>query len=76
MEKGERAEFVIFSKCLEVNERLDNETTERKEAPFLRYYHVFNVGQSEGLKHPALESVPERESHPIGAAEAIINNDA
>jgi antirestriction protein ArdC len=73
VKKGEKAELVVFWKWLDVAERQEDGTTEQKQVPFLRHYHVFNVEQTQGVKHPALEPTPERESHPIEAADAIVN---
>ena len=68
--KGEKAEIVVFWKFLEIE---DKETGEAKEIPFLRYYHVFNVEQTEGVKYASNEATP-RGSQPIEAAERIVAN--
>lgn len=44
--KGEKACPVVFWKRLKVEEK---ETGETENIPLLRFYHVFNVGQCEGL---------------------------
>ena len=45
--KGEKAKMVVFWNWLE---REDEETGEKKEIPFLRYYNVFHIRQCEGLE--------------------------
>src|SRR5260370_3052534 len=62
--KGEHSELVVFWKFLEVD---DKETGERKEIPFLRYFHVFNVEQTEGVKYPSTEEAAPRDTQPIEA---------
>ncbi|MGO8697870.1 MAG: ArdC family protein [Limisphaerales bacterium] len=49
--KGEKACPVVFWKRLTVEEK---DSTEERTIPLLRFYHVFNVAQCEGLKngHP------------------------
>jgi antirestriction protein ArdC len=49
--KGEKACPVVFWKRLKVREK---DSTDEREIPLLRYYHVFNLAQCEGLKngHP------------------------
>ncbi len=45
--KGSKAQMVVFWKWLEQE---DEETGEKKEIPFLRYYNVFHIDQCEGLR--------------------------
>ncbi len=44
--KGEKARMVVFWKWIEQE---DEETGEKKEIPFLRYYNVFHIDQCEGI---------------------------
>lgn len=44
--KGEKASIVVFWKFIECE---DEETGEKKEVPYLRYYSVFHIDQCEGL---------------------------
>ena len=44
--KGEKASMVVFWKFIEQE---DEETHEKKQVPFLRYYSVFHLDQCEGL---------------------------
>ncbi len=71
VKKGEKAEFVVFWKFLDVE---DKETGERKQIPFLRHYCVFNAQQCEGIDYTKLIEPVERISDPIAAAEAIVTN--
>src|SRR5712664_3156939 len=66
--KGEHGAKIIFWKCkTRETESADGEIEERKSA-FLRYYTVFNLEQTEGLK--ALQALPP--AFPIEPAETIV----
>src|SRR6266436_4390091 len=66
--KGEHGTKIIFWKCnTRETESADGEIEERKSA-FLRYYTVFNLQQTEGLK--ALLRLPP--AFPIESAEEIV----
>ena len=47
VKKGEKSSMVVFWKWIETE---DEETHEKKEVPFLRYYSVFHIDQCEGLR--------------------------
>jgi antirestriction protein ArdC len=67
--KGEHGTKIVFWKCNHYEtETEDGEVEERKSA-FLRYYVVFNLEQTEGLK--ALLTLPP--TRPIESAEAIVS---
>lgn len=67
--KGEHGTKIVFWKFDKFEtETADGETEERKSA-FLRYYTVFNLEQTEGLK--ALLALPP--AFPIESAEAIVH---
>jgi antirestriction protein ArdC len=54
--KGEKACPVVFWKQRTVE---DEENGKEKEIPFLRFYHVFNIDQCEGLKNiSTIQAVP------------------
>ena len=53
VKKGERASKVIFWKPIKI--RTDDENEEGKTIPYLRYYHVFHINQTEGIKPLSLE---------------------
>ncbi len=46
VKKGEKSHMVVFWKWIE---KEDEETHEKKEIPFLRYYNVFHIDQCEGI---------------------------
>ena len=46
---------MVFWKWLEIE---DKETGEKKEVPFLRYYRVFNLEQTEGIEPPKEDQAP------------------
>lgn len=69
--KGEKSTMVVFWKILESEDK----SGEIKKTPFLRYYNVFNLTQTEGID-PAKIPVTEAFDHdfnPICAADAIIH---
>jgi antirestriction protein ArdC len=80
VKKGEKSTVIIFWKKIMVREK--NEATgkiEKKIIPMLRYYRVFNLEQTEGVKIPrkVLEdqlaaSKPDADHDPIAEAEAIV----
>ena len=63
--KGEKSSIVCFWKILE----RDDDETERRAIPLLRYYNVFNVEQCDGLR---LASIERSDIETIETAEAII----
>ena len=58
VKKGEKASMVVFWKFIEQE---DEETGEKKEVPFLRYYNVFHIDQCEGItaKHTTETVFPD-----------------
>ena len=56
--KGEKSSMVVFWKWIEQE---DEETGEKKEVPFLRYYNVFHIDQCEGIsaKHTTETVLPD-----------------
>ena len=68
VKKGEKASMVVFWKWVETE---DEETHEKKEVPFLRYYNVFHIDQCEGLKARYAETLPAT-ADPNENAEAFI----
>jgi antirestriction protein ArdC len=67
--KGEKACPVVFWKRLTVGEK---DSPEERKIPLLRYYHVFNLAQCEGLKngHPS----PTGTEPPASKPEEIVAN--
>ena len=61
--KGEKSSMVVFWKWIEQE---DEETGEKKEIPFLRYYNVFHIDQCEGISPRHTETL-----HMPDGAEAI-----
>ena len=68
--KGERASMVVFWKWVE---KEDEETHEKKQIPFLRYYSVFHLSQCEGLTAKHAPQLPNA-AHADQQAEAVIAN--
>ena len=70
VKKGEKASMVVFWKFIEQE---DEETGEKKEVPFLRYYNVFHIDQCEGItaKHTTETVFPDGAAT-LEAAQEII----
>ena len=68
--KGEKAHMVVFWKWIEQE---DEETGEKKEVPFLRYYNVFHIDQCEGVtaKHTHEVRFPDG-AETLEAAQEVI----
>lgn len=67
--KGEKAHMIVFWKWIE---KVDDETGEVVQVPFLRYYNVFHISQCEGIKARFPETLPQT-AQSDDAADAIIN---
>lgn len=70
VKKGEKSSMVVFWKFIE-QEQEDEETHEKKQVPFLRYYNVFHISQCEGVKAKHIEVLPDS-ADPDENAENII----
>lgn len=68
--KGEKAHMVVFWKWIEQE---DEETGEKKEIPFLRYFNVFHIDQCEGLTTKYDKPLPNT-VNPCQTAENIISD--
>ena len=68
MRRGEHGTKIVFWKFNEYETETADGETENRTSAFLRYYTVFNLEQTEGLK--ALLALPP--STPIESAEVII----
>jgi antirestriction protein ArdC len=69
LRKGEKSTQIIFWKWLD---RKDDDFDENKgKIPMLRYYNVFNLDQTEGIKSPE-HAQPVKEINPIEKAEEVI----
>lgn len=72
VKKGARSSIIVYWKILEKdNGRKDKHgKTKLDKIPFLRYYRVFNLEQTEGIEWE--QDTPLKEFTPIEQAEAII----
>jgi len=66
---GQKATPIVY---WNIKEYEDEETGDKKKAPLLRYYNVFNSEQCEGLNTRALEKAA-REFNPIDECIAVVN---
>ena len=74
--KGERGTPCIFWKFLTRDtENPVTGETETKQIPLIRYYSVFNIDQTDGVRHARLEVEQDEPApfNPIEAAEAIVS---
>lgn len=69
--KGEKGRPVVFWKQIPITEVKDGEVIE-KLAPVLRYYTVFHIDQTEGLKPRYTAAENPAPLSPISEAEAIV----
>jgi len=70
--KGERSTPVVFWKWISRNDDSeDTADTDTKQIPLLRYYSVFNLDQTDGVRHArlAVEQKAPAPFNPIAAAE-------
>jgi len=74
VKKGEKGHMVVFWKFLKKNETRKDGTVKNVTIPFLRYYTVFNVEQTENWVPREIPAVSETENLPIDAAEKVIAN--
>jgi antirestriction protein ArdC len=75
IKKGEKGIPVVFWKWVEVSKDKDgNELKTAKKIPFLRYYTVFNISQTEGVDEKKIPIIPVREFNPIKEGDRIIEN--
>ena len=68
--KGEKSQMVVFWKFIEQE---DEETHEKKQVPFLRYYSVFHIDQCEGIKAKHTK-ILQQHAQPDETAEQIISS--
>ena len=68
--KGEKAEFVVFWKLKEVEERTDSGEIRVQTVPILRYYNVFHISQVENVL--PLQLTKEFDTDPIERAEELL----
>jgi antirestriction protein ArdC len=71
IKKGEKACPVVFWKRLTVGE---TDSSEAREIPLLRYYHVFNLAQCDGLKNGQATSPNDTEPVASPKPEEIVAN--
>jgi antirestriction protein ArdC len=68
--KGEKSSLVVFWKQYETT---DKESGKPTTVPVLRYYNVFNVEQTEGIKAPDAVAFTPTEFHPVEEADRMVN---
>jgi len=69
--KGEKAEFVVFWKLKEVEERTDSGEIRVQTVPILRYYNVFHISQVDNVL--PLQLTKEFDTDPIERAEELLH---
>jgi antirestriction protein ArdC len=69
--KGQKSVPIVFWKLLDTK---DPETGELTKKPFLRYYNVFNLSQTEGIDPAKIPAIEAHDHHfdSISQAEAIV----
>ena len=80
VKKGEKAEMVVFWKMLEIEEesKNENEESEKKKIPVLKYFQVFHISQVSGVKPLSEKEIEEmgeiEEPQLVEDAEEVIFN--
>lgn len=74
VKKGAKSTMVVFWKWVEMKKDEDDESTTKKEVPFLRYYRVFNLEQTEGIEWEKTIEHEEREITPIEECENVVRD--
>lgn len=72
IKKGEKSKFVVFWKMYEVEKENDDGTKCNDVIPLLRYFHVFEVSQCEGIERKYAGEVRPK-LDPIDEAEQIVH---
>lgn len=71
VKKGAKSSMVVFWKWIETED--EDNPGEMKTIPFLRYYNVFHIDQTEGIKPKHMRPLPNV-AQPDEAAEAIAHD--
>lgn len=71
VKKGAKSSMVVFWKWIEQED--EDNPGEMKKIPFLRYYNVFHIDQTEGIKPKHMRPLPNV-AQPDEAAEAIAHD--
>lgn len=71
VKKGAKSSMVVFWKWIETED--EDNPGETKKIPFLRYYNVFHIDQTEGIKPKYSKPLPNV-AQPDEAAEAIVRD--
>ncbi|HVT12615.1 MAG TPA: zincin-like metallopeptidase domain-containing protein [Fimbriimonadaceae bacterium] len=72
---GEKSSIAVFWKQWEPSgDKEESSKGHRQQVPLLRFYHLFNVDQCEGLKLPALATTPRPHHQRIEAAEELVRS--
>lgn len=71
VKKGAKSSMVVFWKWIETED--EDNPGETKKIPFLRYYNVFHIDQTDGIKPKYSKPLPNV-AQPDKAAEAIVRD--
>ena len=71
IKKGEKSTMVVFWKWLQVTDVDEEDRSIDKQIPFLRYYRVFNLEQTEGIDYTSEESAIDFK--PIENCERVVH---
>jgi antirestriction protein ArdC len=71
--KGEKSEIIVFWKVLEVEEKTEDGTLEKKNIPYLKYINVFHISQVDGIE-PLKADELNNEIEPIEQAETLLKD--
>ena len=71
VKEGEKSQIVVFWKWPDKNDTAKEEE-QKKVAPILRYYSVFNIGQCEGIPIHMIPAPVINDNNPIDICENIV----
>lgn len=72
IKKGEKSKFVVFWKIFKKEVTNDDGSKEEQTIPVLKYYHVFEVSQCEGIERKFAQT-EKPHLDPVDEAEHIVN---
>jgi antirestriction protein ArdC len=73
VKKGEKGHMVVFWKWVKLDkDEQGHKLDKAKNIPFLRYYTVFNIEQTEGIPEKKIPKFEERDFNAIDEAEKVL----
>lgn len=74
VKKGEKSSMVVYWNFFKTEETQKDGTTKEKTIPFLKYFSVFNLEQTEGIEAPEERALILTENERINLCENVVNS--